>query len=177
MALFVGALAVWLAVRVVPVLLLVFLAVLLAVFLSSVTDLLSRRLGIGRGFGLTLAALATSGAVIALGALFVPPVVQQTRALITGLPLTLASLQAALVRLGEQYPVFRDSALTDPQAGLVSGVLSAILSSSLVVLFPLGLLIAPLASIPLVHLVAVGRRAIVGWGWVVVVDGGQSRSF
>lgn len=123
-ALFVGALAIWLAVRVIPVLLLVFLAVLLAVFLSSVTDLLSRRLGIRRGLGLTLAAVGTSAAVVALGALFVPPVVQQTRALITGLPLTLASLQAALERLGQQYPVFRDSALADPQSGLVAGVLA-----------------------------------------------------
>ena len=123
MALFVGALAVWLAVRVVPVLLLVFLAVLLAVFLSSVTDLLSGRLGISRGLGLTFAAVGTTAAVVGLGALFVPPVVQQTRALITGLPLTLASLQAALVRLGEQYPVFKDSAIGDPQSGLVAGVL------------------------------------------------------
>jgi predicted PurR-regulated permease PerM len=123
-ALFIGALAVWLAVRVVPVLLLVFLAVLVAVFLSAVTDLLGRRLGIGRGLGLTLAALGTTGAVITLGALFVPPVVGQTRALVTGLPQTLASLQAALERLGQEYPVLRDSALADPQSGLVAGVVA-----------------------------------------------------
>lgn len=123
-ALFIGALAVWLAVRVVPVLLLVFLAVLIAVFLGSVTDLLGRRFGIGRGLGLTLAATGTTGAVVGLGALFVPPVVEQTRALITGLPQTLAALQAALERLGQEYPVFRDSALADPQSGLVAGVLT-----------------------------------------------------
>jgi predicted PurR-regulated permease PerM len=123
-ALFIGALAVWLAVRVLPVLLLVFLAVLIAVFLSSVTDLLGRRFGIGRGLGLTLAAVGTTAAVAGLGALFIPPVVQQTRALITGLPQTLASLQAALERLGQEYPVLRDSALADPQSGLVSGVLA-----------------------------------------------------
>lgn len=126
MALFVGALAVWLAVRVVPVILLVFLAVLIAVFLSSITDLLGRRFGIGRGLGLTLAATGTTGAVIGLGALFIPPVVEQTRALVGGLPQTLAALQAALERLGQQYPVLRDSALADPQSGLVSGVLADI---------------------------------------------------
>jgi predicted PurR-regulated permease PerM len=123
-ALFIGALAVWLAVRVVPVLLLVFLAVLGAVFLSTFTDVLGRRLGIGRGFGLTLAAVGTTGAVIGLGVLFIPPVVEQTRALISGLPQTLASLQTALERLGQEYPVLRDSALADPQSGLVSGVLA-----------------------------------------------------
>jgi len=123
-ALFIGALAVWLAVRVVPVLLLVFLAILIAVFLSSVTDLLGRRFGIGRGLGLTLASIGTTGAVAGLGALFIPPVVEQTRALITGLPQTLASLQAALERLGQEYPVLRDSALVDPQSGLVNGVLA-----------------------------------------------------
>jgi predicted PurR-regulated permease PerM len=94
------------------------------VFLSAVTDLLGRRLGIGRGLGLTLAALGTTGAVITLGALFVPPVVGQTRALVTGLPQTLASLQAALERLGQEYPVLRDSALADPQSGLVAGVVA-----------------------------------------------------
>ena len=124
MALFIGALAVWLAVRVVPVLLLVFLAILIAVFLSAVTDLLGRRFGIGRGLGLTLATIGTTGAVVGLGALFIPPVVEQTRALITGLPQTLASLQAALERLGQEYPVLRDSALADPQSGLVNGVLA-----------------------------------------------------
>jgi predicted PurR-regulated permease PerM len=97
---------------------------LVAVFLSAVTDLLGRRLGIGRGLGLTLAALGTTGAVIALGALFVPPVVGQTRALVTGLPQTLAALQAALERLGQEYPVLRDSALADPQSGLVAGVVA-----------------------------------------------------
>jgi predicted PurR-regulated permease PerM len=123
-ALFIGALTVWLAIRVVPVILLVFLAVLIAVFLSAVTDLLGRRFGIGRGLGLTLAATGTTGAVIALGALFIPPVVEQTRALVTGLPQTLASLQAALERLGQEYPVLRDSALADPQSGLVAGVVA-----------------------------------------------------
>jgi predicted PurR-regulated permease PerM len=125
-ALFVGVLAVWFAVRVVSVLLLVLLAVLFAVFLSAVTDFFARRFGLGRGVGLTLASIGTAMAVVALGALFVPPVVTQTRALILGLPQTLASLQSLLDRLGRQYPVLGGPLLADPQSGLLAGVLGDI---------------------------------------------------
>lgn len=120
MALFVGALAVWLAVRVAAVLVLVLLAVLLAVFLSTFTDLLERRFNLARGLGLTFAGLGTTAAVAGLGALFVPPVVFQTRALITHLPQTLAGIQATLERLATQYPVLRDAELADPQSGIIA---------------------------------------------------------
>lgn len=126
MALFVGALAVLIAVRIIGVLLLVLLAILLAVFLSAVTDILERRFRVSRGVGLALAALGTTAAVAGLAALFVPPVVAQTRALIGALPQTLAGLQAALERLGTQYPLLRDSALADPQSGVVAGVITDI---------------------------------------------------
>jgi predicted PurR-regulated permease PerM len=119
-ALFIGALAVWFAVRVSAVLVLILLAVLLAVFLSSFTDVLERRFSMARGLGLTLAALGSTAAVFGLGALFVPPVVVQTRALITHLPQTLAGIQAALERLATQYPVLRDAALADPQSGILA---------------------------------------------------------
>ena len=126
MALFVGALAVWFTVRVAGVLLLVLLAVLFAVFLSAGTDVLERRFGLARGVGLTLTAIGTAAAFVGLGALFVPPVVTQTRALISGLPQTLAGLQAALERLANEYPLLRDSTLTDPQAGVVAGMVKAV---------------------------------------------------
>lgn len=124
MALFVGALVVWLAIRVVAVLLIVLLAVLLAVFLSSVTDLLERRFRLARGFGLTIAIVGSTAALVALASLLVPPVIVQTRALVGGLPQTLAALQAALERLGQEYPVLRETALADPQSGVVAGVLA-----------------------------------------------------
>lgn len=123
MALFVGVLAVWFAVRVVDVLLLVLVAVLIAVFLSAVTDFLGRRFAVGRGLGLGIASLGTTAAVLTLGALFVPPVVIQTRALILGLPQTLASLQGLLDHLGRQYPVLGGPLLADPQTGVLAGVL------------------------------------------------------
>ncbi len=126
MALFVGALAVWTAIRLVGVLLLVLLAVLLSVFLGAVTDLLERRLRVSRGVGITLATLGTTAAVAGLAALFVPPVVAQTRALIGALPQTLAGLQAALERLGTQYPLLQGTSLADPQSGVVASVLTDI---------------------------------------------------
>ena len=124
MALFVGALVVALAIRVVAVLHIVLLAVLLAVFLSDVTDLLERRFRLARVWGLTIAVAATAAALIGLGSLLIPPVVAQTRALITGLPQTLASLQTALERLSEQYPVLRETAITDRQSGLIATILA-----------------------------------------------------
>ncbi len=51
MALFVAALTIWFLIRVVDVLLLLFLAVLLSVYLSSLTDLLERRLRLRRWAG------------------------------------------------------------------------------------------------------------------------------
>jgi predicted PurR-regulated permease PerM len=122
-ALFVGALVVWIAIRVVAVLLIVLLAVLLAVFLSSVTDLLERRFRLARGLGLTIAVFLTAIAIVGLGLLLIPPVVGQTRALIGSLPQTLASIQAALERLSLQYPVLRETAITDQQSGFVASVI------------------------------------------------------
>jgi predicted PurR-regulated permease PerM len=119
-ALFVAALAIWFLVRVVEVLLLVFLAILLAVYLSAVTDVLQRRLGTRRWLGLTVAGAATLGAVVGFGVLLVPPVIDQTEALISGLPGTLAEAQNALAQLARRYPVLRRTELADPSSGLVT---------------------------------------------------------
>ena len=93
MALFVAALAIWFVIRVVEVLLLVFIAVLCTVYLSAITDLLERRFHLARWLGLTAAVLATLAAVVGIGALLVPPVIDQTQALISGLPQTLTNIR------------------------------------------------------------------------------------
>jgi hypothetical protein len=85
-ALFITALIIWFVIRVVGVLLLVFIAVLLAVYLSAVTDQLERRLRLARGLGLAVAVIVTLALVSGIWILFVPPVVVQTTALIAGLP-------------------------------------------------------------------------------------------
>jgi hypothetical protein len=57
-----------------------------------------------------------------------------------------------------------------PRFGVVvSGFLSVLVTSSLVLLPPLGLLIAPLALIPVAQHVAARRRGVLVWGWVVLL--------
>lgn len=120
MALFVAALAIWFVVRVVEVLLLVFLAVLAAVYLSAVTDLLERRFRAARWLGLVSAVVGTLAVVAGLGALLVPPVADQTRSLVAALPQSLADIQTVLARWAGQYPVLQGTDLANPQSGLVA---------------------------------------------------------
>ncbi|MGH7547146.1 MAG: AI-2E family transporter [Gemmatimonadales bacterium] len=120
MALFVAALAIAFVIRVAGVLLLVFIAMLCAVYLSAITDLLERRFRLARWVGLTAAVVATLAAVAGSGALLVPPVIEQTQALISGLPQTLTNVQNVLAAWAREYPVLRDTELADPSSGLVA---------------------------------------------------------
>ncbi len=104
-ALFFIALLLFFAARVATVLFLLFIAALLAVYLSAVTDWIVRRTQIPRGGAL---ALATAGSLLLLtgiGALVLPPVVQQTQDLIGALPAQAQRLEALLTRLSSQYPI------------------------------------------------------------------------
>ena len=119
-ALFVAALAIWFTIRVIEVLLLVFLAALLAVYLAAVSDQLERRLRLSHWVGLACAVIGTVVVVVGLGALILPPVFDQTQGLVTGLPKTLTDIQNVLADWARQYPVVRRTELADPQSGLVS---------------------------------------------------------
>jgi predicted PurR-regulated permease PerM len=120
-ALFVAALVVLFILKVIDVLLLVFLAILAAVYLSALTDWLEHRFRMRRWLGLTLAVLATVAGVASVAALLAPPVIQQTRALIGGLPQTLTNIQNVLARWASQYPVLDQTELANPSSGIVSG--------------------------------------------------------
>lgn len=124
MALFIAALAIWFVVQVVEVLLLVFVAILLAVYLSAVTDVLERRFKLARWAGLTLAVVATVASITFVGVLLIPPVVDQTQALIGGLPQTLTNIQNVLARWASQYPVLRETDLANPSSGLVAALVN-----------------------------------------------------
>ena len=119
-ALFVAALAIWFIIRVVEVLLLVFIAALCAVYLSAITDVLERRFRLARWLGLTATVVATLAAVVGIGALLVPPVIDQTQALVSGLPQTLTNIQNVLAKWAREYPVLRSTELADPSSGLVA---------------------------------------------------------
>lgn len=99
----------WLFWKVADLLLLLFIAVLISLYLGAVTNFFIRWLGIPRGLAFTAAILLTLGAVAGLGALLVPPVVEQTRQLFGVLPEYARAWQEALARLAERYPVLRDA--------------------------------------------------------------------
>ena len=124
MALFIAALVIWFVVQVVDVLLLVFIAILLAVYLSAVTDQLERRFKLARWAGLTIAVVATVAGVGLVAALLVPPVIDQTQALVGGLPDTLTRIQNVLAGWASQYPVLRSTELANPSSGLVAGLVN-----------------------------------------------------
>jgi len=119
-ALFVAALVIWFIARVAGVLLLVFLAVLAAVYLSAITDQLERRFRMPRWAGLTCAVAGSLALLVGAGALILPPVIDQTQALVAGLPQSLSDAQNVLARWAGQYPVLRRTELANPASGIVA---------------------------------------------------------
>jgi predicted PurR-regulated permease PerM len=112
----------WLFWKVADLLLLLFIAVLISLYLGAVTNFLIRRLTIPRGLAFTAAVLLTVGAVAGLGALLVPPVVEQTRQLIGVLPDYVRAWQEALGRLVARYPALRGAGA--PEGELISAIVT-----------------------------------------------------
>jgi predicted PurR-regulated permease PerM len=113
-----------LVVRTVDVLLVVFLAAILAVYLDAVTDLLQQRLDMPRPLGLTLAVAGTLGALVGVVLLIAPPVAEQVQDLLTNLPRYLANLDANINELIRQVPLLRRAAPLEPTAG-APGILAS----------------------------------------------------
>jgi predicted PurR-regulated permease PerM len=113
-----------LARNVASILLLFFLAVLLAVYLDAVRDLLHQRLRIPERLAFAGAALVTGFLIWALWALLVPPVVEQTRLLISRLPEIAANWKVQLAALVERYPFLDPYIGPDHQAELIQSALS-----------------------------------------------------
>ncbi len=118
-----------LAIKTIDILLVLFLAVILAIYLNSVADLLHRRLGVPRPLGLTLGVAATLGALVGVVLLIAPPVTAQVQDLLTNLPRYLASLDTNLNEFIRSIPVLRRSATpgAEGQPGLLANALSEIL--------------------------------------------------
>ena len=124
MALFIAALVIWFVLRVAEVLILVFLAVLAAVYFSAITDQLERRFLMPRWVGLLCAVVGTVAVIAGAGVLIVPPVIDQTQALLSGLPQTLTDIQNVIARWASDYPVLRRTELADPQSGIIARVVN-----------------------------------------------------
>jgi predicted PurR-regulated permease PerM len=118
-------LLIWLFYTVADVLLLLFIAVLVSLFLGSVTDTIVARLPVPRALAFTAAIFLTLGAVYTLGALLVPPVVEQTQQLLSVLPNYVSAWQEALQRLAARFPRLLGGA-ADPQAEIVNALVSQV---------------------------------------------------
>ena len=107
-AILVTVLLIWLAGTVADLLLLLFLGILLAVYLSAVTDLLVARTRMPRGAAFALAIFGSLAVLVGIGALLIPPVVEQTRQLLTVLPRIATEWEAGLERILSMIPGMDD---------------------------------------------------------------------
>ncbi len=103
-AILVTVLLLWLAGTVADLLLLLFLGILLAVYLSAVTDVLAARTRLPRGAAFALSIVLTVGALVGIGFLLVPPVIEQTRQLVAVLPELVTKWEAGLERILARIP-------------------------------------------------------------------------
>ena len=87
------------------VLLLLFIAALFALYLGAVTDFLEERLRVPRVVGVMAAMLLTILLATGVGMLVIPPVAQQTQALVTALPAQITVWVDGLRELAEDYPL------------------------------------------------------------------------
>jgi predicted PurR-regulated permease PerM len=107
-AILVTILLLWLAGTVADLLLLLFLGILLAVYLSALTDLIVAKTRLPRGPAFSLGILLSLGALFGIGALLIPPVVEQTRQLLTVLPTIVSEWERGLERFLAAIPGMDD---------------------------------------------------------------------
>ena len=109
--------------RVAPLILLAFIATLVAVYLSALTDTVVRWVRLPRPLALALAVVATLAVVLGIGALVAAPVAQQTHDLIASIPQYLTDLDAAVARWIARFPLLRNAGFGAGETGLVSQAL------------------------------------------------------
>jgi predicted PurR-regulated permease PerM len=124
-SLFFAALVVVFLSRVTAILVMLFVAVLLSVFFSAFTDYLARRLHVGRGLALGVAFVVSSGALIGMGWLIVPPVVAQTQDFLGSLPQLAERLESLMLRAAQKYPLLERSVFGPAGGGFVEGTLDS----------------------------------------------------
>jgi predicted PurR-regulated permease PerM len=100
--------ALWVVAVTADILLLLFLAVLMALYLGAVRDYFVRRLRLPALLAFWLAVLGTASAAIGLMWLLVPPVLAQTRGLISTVPAELQSWDAWITQALAQVPGMSD---------------------------------------------------------------------
>lgn len=109
-----------LLVRTIDVLLVLFLAIILAVYLDAVSGFLQRRGGAPPGIALATALGLTLGGLVGVVFLIAPAVVQQVQDLIANLPRYLSDLDQSINRLFRSIPVLRRGVSETGNPGLLA---------------------------------------------------------
>jgi predicted PurR-regulated permease PerM len=109
-----------LLVRTVDVLIVVFLAIILAVYLDAVSGFLQLRLGVPRTVGLAVAVGLTLGGLVGVFFLIAPAVAAQVQDLIANLPQFLTELDQSINRLFRSIPVLRRGVTEGGAPGLLA---------------------------------------------------------
>lgn len=97
----------WMFGSAIDVFLLLFIAILLSLYLGAAADVFERRLRLPRQGAIALAVIMSLGAVIGLVTLLVPPVIDQTQALIRVLPATISSWEAGIANFMARFPALQ----------------------------------------------------------------------
>jgi len=98
----------WMLGSTIDVFLLLFVAIIISLYLGSVTDFLEEKGRISRKFAFALAVLFSLAALIGLGWLLVPPVVEQTQQLFVVLPKYIADWEKGIDSFVARFPALRE---------------------------------------------------------------------
>jgi predicted PurR-regulated permease PerM len=115
-----AVLVVALLIRTVDVLIIVFLAIILAVYLDAVSGFFQRRFGVPRYMGLATAVALTLGGLVGVVFLIAPAVASQVQDLIANLPQFLTELDQNINRLFRSIPVLRRGVTEGGTPGLLA---------------------------------------------------------
>ena len=123
----------WLFLEASHVVVLLFLAILISLYLGATADFFSQRLHLPRRSALPLAIIVSLAALAGLFWLLVPPVVQQTQALFAVLPAYIESWDRKLAELAASFPALEDvskgdGAIVGAMYGYLSGLAGTLLS-------------------------------------------------
>jgi predicted PurR-regulated permease PerM len=101
-------LGIWLFKTVAPVFVLLMLGILISLYLGAVADWIRRHTNLPDGVALAAAIFGSLGALVLLGWVLVPPVIDQTRQLVLQMPKFVASWETGIDNLANRIPALRD---------------------------------------------------------------------
>jgi len=111
----------WLFLEISHVIVLLFLAILISLYLGAVADFFSQRLRLPRRSALPLAIVVTLAAVVGLFWLLVPPVISQTQMLFQVLPSYVAAWDKAIADAAANFPALKNSS-SEGQTSIAAGL-------------------------------------------------------